>query len=142
VSRRRPPGHRELTICADPNCPEFATDHGRCKNHRRDVVGTGSRGSTSASRKRRQTVLDKAKDRNGIPCCFYCSAEADRADHFVPVAAGGADSIENMVAACTPCNGHKGKRMPADFMASNWLARRCEEVAAAKTQHHPFVNNR
>ncbi len=130
MSRRRPPGHREVTICAHPDCPAFATDGGRCAEHRREVVGTGSRGSTHASRKRRQKVLDKAKDRNGVPRCFYCRAPADRADHYIPVAEGGADVEENLVAACSTCNSRKGKQMPRIFLASTWLARRCREVAA------------
>jgi len=119
-----------MTICAHPDCPDFATDNGRCAEHRREVVGTGSRGSTHASRKRRANVLEKAKDARGIPRCFYCRAPADRADHYVPVAKDGADEEANLVAACSACNARKGKRLPADFLASEWLTRRREAVAA------------
>jgi 5-methylcytosine-specific restriction endonuclease McrA len=94
----------------------------------RKVQGlTGERGSTHASRLRRANVLARA---NG--CCFYCLAPADKADHYIPLAKGGPDSEENMVAACGPCNSTKSDQMPADFMDSHWLARRCEEVAAAR----------
>lgn len=118
-----------MSICAVPGCPEDATHHGRCKPHREEVTGTGSRGSTRASRARRQCVLDDAKV-DGVSRCFYCNAPADRGDHFIPLAEGGLDDEGNMVAACTPCNDHKGKQMPAVFMVSPWLARRCEEVAS------------
>jgi 5-methylcytosine-specific restriction endonuclease McrA len=85
---------------------------------------TGERGSTHASRKRRENVLARAGNR-----CFYCTAFAGIADHYIPLAKGGPDTEENMVAACQSCNSAKSDQMPADFMESNWLARRCEEVA-------------
>jgi 5-methylcytosine-specific restriction endonuclease McrA len=94
---------------------------------RKDQGLTGERGSTHASRQRRERVLDRANR-----CCFYCTAPANIADHYVPLAKGGPDTEENMVAACGPCNAQKSDQMPDDFMHSNWLARRCEEVAAAR----------
>jgi hypothetical protein len=62
-------GRRALSICAEPGCPEFATYRGYCDDHRRKPRGTGQRGSTHASRKRRAHVLVKAKRH-----CFYCNA--------------------------------------------------------------------
>ncbi|HEX5594148.1 MAG TPA: HNH endonuclease [Solirubrobacterales bacterium] len=104
----------------------------RCERERqaeRKAKGlTGERGSTHASRQRRENVLSRANH-----VCFYCSAPgANIADHYVPRAKGGPDTEENMVAACQPCNSQKSDRMPDDFLHSNWLARRCEEVAAQR----------
>lgn len=92
---------------------------------RRKAEGrTGERGSTHASRQRRQAVLARAGYH-----CFYCTAPATIADHYVPLAKGGSDTEENLVAACAPCNSKKGDRMPDDFLHSHWLAHRCEEVS-------------
>jgi 5-methylcytosine-specific restriction endonuclease McrA len=96
--------------------------------HRKAEGRTGERGSTHASRLRRYNVLERAGN-----VCFYCSAPgANIADHYMPLAKGGPDTEENMVAACTPCNSKKSDRMPDDFLHSDWLARRREEVAAGR----------
>jgi 5-methylcytosine-specific restriction endonuclease McrA len=120
-----------MRACLGCGCP---SDKSRCpacesdRQRQRKAEGqTGERGSTHASRLRRYRVLERAGHR-----CFYCSAPADIADHYIPLAKGGPDSEENMVAACQPCNSQKSDRTPNDFMQSDWLARRCEEVAAAR----------
>lgn len=44
-------------------------------------------------------------------CCQYCGAKGDLTfDHVVPRAAGGITSWANVVAACSPCNLHKGSK--------------------------------
>lgn len=44
--------------------------------------------------------------------CFYCFTPLNdgnwEADHLVPVALGGCDTLDNAVAACRPCNRKKG----------------------------------
>ena len=50
--------------------------------------------------------------------CAYCgSAENLTLDHVVPLARGGAHRIENLVAACKPCNSRKGARDELEFRA-------------------------
>jgi 5-methylcytosine-specific restriction endonuclease McrA len=48
--------------------------------------------------------------------CFYClkplHVETLTKDHFIPLAQGGSDSIENLVPACLACNLSKNDRMP------------------------------
>ena len=39
--------------------------------------------------------------------CQYCGARADSIDHVVPRSRGGADTWDNVVAACRPCNVRK-----------------------------------
>ena len=36
--------------------------------------------------------------------CQYCGRPADTVDHVRPVAAGGTDDMNNLVAACRECN--------------------------------------
>lgn len=44
-------------------------------------------------------------------CCQYCGTKGDLTfDHVIPRARGGITSWKNVVAACSPCNLHKGAR--------------------------------
>jgi 5-methylcytosine-specific restriction endonuclease McrA len=52
--------------------------------------------------------------------CAYCGKEATQVDHVVPVSAGGSQDMDNLVAACAPCNNAKGgvkQKMPRFFEA-------------------------
>ena len=40
--------------------------------------------------------------------CPYCGRPADTVDHVIPVALGGTDTLDNLVAACKRCNSRKG----------------------------------
>lgn len=45
-------------------------------------------------------------------CCQYCGATGDLTfDHVLPRARGGITSWENVVAACSRCNLHKGSKL-------------------------------
>ncbi len=48
--------------------------------------------------------------------CQYCSRMSVplTLDHVVPKQHGGKDTWENLVAACHPCNVHKGNRTPTE----------------------------
>ncbi|MDX1978421.1 MAG: HNH endonuclease [Pseudanabaenaceae cyanobacterium bins.68] len=49
-------------------------------------------------------------------CCQYCGHVGDNLtiDHVLPRSRGGADTWENMVAACMRCNVKKGNRTPKE----------------------------
>ncbi|MEI6380990.1 MAG: HNH endonuclease [Cyanobacteriota bacterium ELA615] len=59
----------------------------------------------------RRNVLER--DRH---TCQYCSHRGDdlTLDHVVPKSRGGADSWENLIAACVRCNVNKGNRTPRE----------------------------
>lgn len=46
--------------------------------------------------------------------CSYCLRRVEKLtlDHVIPIVRGGAHSVENVVAACWPCNATKGSRGP------------------------------
>ena len=44
--------------------------------------------------------------------CRYCLSPATEVDHVVPVSRGGTDDVDNLVAACRPCNSAKNNRLP------------------------------
>lgn len=107
--------------CAKPissgsRCPTCKREFQR---QRKAQGRTGERGSTHASRERRQRVLERAGH-----TCFYCGEPATIADHFVPLVKGGADTEENLVAACVSCNQRKADKMPRDFLREIRGARR------------------
>ena len=43
-----------------------------------------------------------------------CIGTATTADHIIPRARGGADTLANLQPACLPCNQHKGAQLPAE----------------------------
>lgn len=51
--------------------------------------------------------------------CFYCRCDINEnrhLDHYVPLAKGGAHSINNVVWSCPSCNMSKGSKMPDEFI--------------------------
>ena len=60
-------------------------------------------------------VLDRDKR-----VCQYCGAVAIQADHVIPRSAGGADSIDNLVACCSSCNRVAGGRVFKTFEEKKW----------------------
>jgi 5-methylcytosine-specific restriction endonuclease McrA len=47
-------------------------------------------------------------------CCAYCGSYATTIDHVLPQSRGGGWTWLNTVAACSPCNGRKANRTPAE----------------------------
>ena len=69
-------------------------------------------------------------------CCFYCGSALTMttltADHIKPVLRGGEPTLDNLVAACRPCNTAKGDLSLDAFRARRggarfWGERRCHE---------------
>lgn len=76
-----------------------------------------------------QQVLDKTNS-----FCGYCgkllTIKTFHMDHMVPVCRGGAHTLSNMIASCSPCNLRKNKRTYDEYMAII-LASRASSVPAA-----------
>lgn len=67
----------------------------------------GKHGSTARWRRLRELVLT----RDGWRCQLNgprCQGEAHTVDHLVARKHGGTDDLDNLVAACAPCNYAKG----------------------------------
>lgn len=47
----------------------------------------------------RKTVLKRTKSK-----CFYCGNRATTIDHVIPLAHGGSNDPQNLVASCYTCN--------------------------------------
>jgi HNH endonuclease len=62
----------------------------------------------------------KVYERDGYKC-RYCGKQLTRftctLDHVTPVAAGGTNSLDNLVTACLGCNSRKHQRPVGDFLA-------------------------
>jgi len=48
--------------------------------------------------------------------CYWCGMDADTVDHIIPVAKGGLDIDDNLVAACRKCNFSKQDKLPDEFV--------------------------
>jgi len=66
-------------------------------------------------RKRRDRVLERDGHK-----CTYCGATDVPlvCDHVIPRGRGGSDQMDNLVAACDPCNTAKGTRTPEEWKSS------------------------
>jgi 5-methylcytosine-specific restriction endonuclease McrA len=53
--------------------------------------------------KLRRAVLERDGQR-----CRWCGGYATEADHLRSLALGGVDELDNLVAACKPCNARRG----------------------------------
>lgn len=69
--------------------------------------------------KLREAVLK----RDGYLCQICHQAQATTADHIIPKAKGGEDSMENLQAACRPCNGKKRDTLltRTNYRSSRWF---------------------
>lgn len=86
---------------AGSRCPACAQLYTQQRDHRR---GTRTqRGYDNAWLRLSRLVLE----RDGYVCA-YCGGVADTADHITPKSRGGDDGLDNLVAACRPCNSSKG----------------------------------
>lgn len=56
--------------------------------------------------RRKQSIVAQARARDGFSCCI-CGAWGNEVDHEIPLAVGGADSLENMRVLCKIC--HRAK---------------------------------
>lgn len=101
---------RASKVCADVHCPNVAVLRAsHCAEHTPKAWAkdtTTVRISGRRSQRRRRYVLSRD---NGI--CWICGHPgATVADHVVPLAEGGADTIDNLRAAHDVCNTEKGQR--------------------------------
>jgi 5-methylcytosine-specific restriction endonuclease McrA len=72
-------------------------------------------GGRRAQRLTAQVLARDRDDRLGYTPCRWCGELATTADHW-PIARvqGGPDVLENLVAACLPCNTSRGVRLWQD----------------------------
>lgn len=67
-------------------------------------------------------------ERDGGQCTLkypgICTTKATTADHIIPWAKGGEDRVDNLRAACEPCNQHRNdhedKITDADYHSKDW----------------------
>lgn len=50
--------------------------------------------------------------------CAYCGIACESWDHVVPMSRGGANTLENLVPCCWPCNQDKRNRTPDEWLAT------------------------
>jgi len=75
----------------------------RCPTHKPKRGPSSIESSDPTYRRNRPKVLARDGHR-----CRYCGAHATEVDHITPVAHGGTSNLDNLAAACQPCNRSKG----------------------------------
>jgi len=77
------------------------------------------KGAAIGCRKEYTAFLKWVRTTPIIPC-FYCKRDTSpkerHRDHYIPLARGGSDSVENLRVACAECNQKKCALMPDEFM--------------------------
>ena len=107
-------------------------------------------GTTISSYRNRisQSVRDKVYLQDEFTC-QYCNQQKIKnelvVDHFIPLKKGGDDSDENLICACTRCNGYKSDILPDIFLEKgfdflNPTEKVLSLIAAYKTLKAPFNN--
>jgi hypothetical protein len=75
---------------------------------------TSMYGLRAINSKIRRRLMTNVLERDGV--CVYCGEEAFlNIDHVIPVAIGGSNDIDNLVACCESCNQVKGDALPAEI---------------------------
>jgi 5-methylcytosine-specific restriction endonuclease McrA len=55
--------------------------------------------------------------------CSYCGKPCEGWDHVVPMSLGGANTMDNIVPCCWPCNADKSNRTPEQWIAGEKTTR-------------------
>ncbi len=94
------------------------------QRHRDGKSGFDAKANLRIKQRRQWTTLErKAVWEKSNGQCFYCevtltspAGDIMHVDHRVPVVAGGGDDLENLVAACIPCNLKKNAKSEDRFL--------------------------
>lgn len=82
---------------------------------RRLTQGRPPWGGARAKRLKLAVLARDHDDALGYAPCFHCGKPATSADHYpVPRSEGGPDTLDNLVAACLPCNVARGVQLYQD----------------------------
>ena len=99
-------------------CSECKTRTQNGARHRREIREFYAEGSHTEEEWQERIEEQKR-------CCFWCDRYLfdlrgrfiGTKDHLTPLSRHGSDAIENIVAACRPCNSKKGARTEAEYLA-------------------------
>ncbi len=107
------------TPCTQPGCTQYASDQGRCDQHKRKPwqkhnAKEAKKRYGAQWRKVRGAVLDRDDYQ-----CVVCSKQgrikaATQVDHIVPVSLDGDDSFGNLQSICTQCHNTKTAQEAAE----------------------------
>ena len=108
-----------------------------------------SKAVQAASRARWRAWRVASRNRAIARECFYCGVafapegpDHRTVDHRVPTSQGGTDSLRNLVFACYACNQRKRDQAEDDFLGSEWLEKRRDDVEARSIATSPARRRR
>ncbi|MFF9894962.1 HNH endonuclease [Streptomyces longispororuber] len=104
--------------CTDPECHEYATQHGRCDDHQRTPwAGRDDKAARYGISSGRWRTLKRKVTARDHGCCYRCGAEQPDdpddghvLDHVRPISEGGSPTdLDNLGLLCTTCDTIKSK---------------------------------
>lgn len=99
---------------ANPEKVKAHKRNGLASQRARRSTDEGRRANAAAARARRlgrdRVALEYAEIIRRDPCSYCGAPPASEVDHIDPVVKGGANSWDNLTAACRECNSHKRDR--------------------------------
>lgn len=84
---------------------------GKAHRHKRRALKRASKGSYTTQQLQEQFQRQKGK-------CYWCKVKLGKmwhADHVIPLAKGGSNTIDNIVAACPTCNMRRKDKLPHEW---------------------------
>ena len=90
-------------VCPTPGCPRLLAPGQRCPDHTPEPFATSTYRTTRGYTPTQRRVI-LARDHHR---CVICGQPATIADHIVPRALGGTDTIDNGQALCDQCSKQK-----------------------------------
>lgn len=114
--------------------PEYHREYDARKRAERDPQFYAARRASDQRRRarKRNAAVDVFSEQEMLNhwaaqeawACLYCGAPWEQREHDIPLARGGAHSLDNHVPACTDCNLRKGTRTGVEFgaqIAPRWF---------------------
>ncbi|MFC4501738.1 MULTISPECIES: HNH endonuclease [Streptomyces] len=104
---------RAASICYVRGCPKRTVYRGRCPKHAPPAWETTSARNTVRGPEQRawdRVIRPRVLVRDGFACSLCGARERLEVDHVVPVARGGAWTLENAQTLCQDCHAAKSAR--------------------------------
>jgi 5-methylcytosine-specific restriction endonuclease McrA len=92
---------RTARVCNKQGCAELTFGTTYCEQHKLKAWANSTRNTKNPPGWQRLRMAVMHRDSN---TCTYCGNPATEVDHIIPVTQGGTHRMNNLTAACTPCN--------------------------------------
>jgi 5-methylcytosine-specific restriction endonuclease McrA len=113
--REHPKKMRSYQVKWEKKNPEYCRT--KCRNRRALIKAAGGTHTPEEI----EALAAKQNFKCANPACRKSIRKKRHADHIIPLAKGGSNSIGNIQLYCPPCNHRKAAKHPADWARENGL---------------------